>query len=507
MILIIAVGSAVVSFWVYGKYFRREEAALLFFAVERGSIQEAVKVRGEVAAGKDFDLEFPFSGTVERVFVSEGQSVGREEALAKLETRDFEIELSRLRAVALQKEANVEKLLAGPTKEDVRVSEAKVSSAKTAVEDARENLVDKLRDAYTKSDDAVRNKVDQFISGSKGANPQLNFSVSDASVEQSLESGRVAIEELLNTWKESSGALSVLSDLKEQTGVVKKNLDTIASFLNSVTFALAPLTPNTSLTQTVLDGWRADVSTARTNVNTAITNTSSAEEKLKTAESSLRVAEDELLLKKAGTRAEDVAIAEAQVKEVENQIAAVEEKIRKSTLRSPAETRVVKVWVEQREVFTPGSPAISLSGSGHKVQADISELEIGRVREGDSSEVLLRLDAFPDFEFRGKVVSIDPKEVIKDEDVFYRANVYFDSKGVNLRPGMSVDLTILVSLRENVLKVPALAVYGGGGKRFVKILDGKNQTEVEVTVGISDGESVEITSGLAEGQTVVVAAD
>ena len=293
LILIIAVGSAIVSFWVYQKYFRAEETQLLFFKVERGSIQETVKVRGEVAAQKDFDLEFPFSGTVERIFVTEGQAVIKDTPLMKLETTDFEIDARRLKAVLAQKKSNLDKLTAGATAEDIRVNEAKVASAKTALEDAKRNIVDKLRDAYTKSDDAVRNKADQFISNPRGANPQLNFAVADSQLKSAIESGRVSIEQVLAAWKTSLDALNTASDIDLYTASAKKNLSETASFLNSVTLALNPLSPSSTITQTTIDTWRSDISTARTNVNTAITNLSTAEEKLSTAKSSLQVAEDE----------------------------------------------------------------------------------------------------------------------------------------------------------------------------------------------------------------------
>ena len=507
LILIIAVGLAIVSFWVYQKYFRSEETRLLFFRVERGNIQETVKVRGEMAAQKDFDLEFPFSGTVERVFVLEGQTVTKNKPLMKLETTDFEIDVKRLKAVLSQKKLNLDKLVAGATAEDIRVNEARVASATTTLEDAKKNIVDKLRDAYTKSDDAVRNKTDQFISNPQSANPQVNFAIADSALKSAVESGRISLEQVLIAWKTSLDTLDTASDIDRYAASAKKNLNEAASFLNNATLSLNPLTPSSTITQTTIDAWRADISTARTNVNTAITNLSTAEEKLNTAKSNLQIAGDELALKKSETRPEDIEIAKAQIQEIENQIAAAEEKIKKSTLRSPADAKVAKIWLEEGEMFTAGKPAVSLATSGHKIQADVSELEIGKIKEVNGNDVRIRLDAFPDLEFNGRVVSIDPKEVVKDEDIFYRANIYFEARETNIRPGMSADLAIFISSKDNVLKIQALAVYEKGGKKFVKIPEGKKDKEIEIKTGITDGESIEIASGLGEGQTVVVSAD
>lgn len=55
--LIVIAGSIFVSFWVYQKYFKEENPNLLLFRVEKGSIQEVIKVRGEVV--REFSVLTP----------------------------------------------------------------------------------------------------------------------------------------------------------------------------------------------------------------------------------------------------------------------------------------------------------------------------------------------------------------------------------------------------------------------------------------------------------------
>ena len=75
LIFIVIAGLVLVSFWVYQKYFSREETPPMLFKVERGDIREIIKVKGEAISQKEFNLEFPFSGIVEKVFVKEGEDV------------------------------------------------------------------------------------------------------------------------------------------------------------------------------------------------------------------------------------------------------------------------------------------------------------------------------------------------------------------------------------------------------------------------------------------------
>jgi len=74
VIAVVVAGVAVTSFYVYQRYFKTVEQSFLYFTVDRGDIQEAIKVRSEVVAQKEFELEFPVSGTVEAVYVRDGET-------------------------------------------------------------------------------------------------------------------------------------------------------------------------------------------------------------------------------------------------------------------------------------------------------------------------------------------------------------------------------------------------------------------------------------------------
>ncbi|MBI5077972.1 MAG: biotin/lipoyl-binding protein [Candidatus Yonathbacteria bacterium] len=507
LLVIVLAGGAVVSFWVWERYFKTEAPRFLTFPVMKGDIQEVVKVRGEVVPQKDFALEFPFSGTVEKVFVVDGQEVKQGDPLLLLETTNALLELKTAEVMLVQGKASLDKLIAGPVKENLRISETNEENARTALLEAGRNLADKLHEAYTASDDAIRNKVDQFFDNPRTANPQVRFLTADSQLKSDIEFERAKMETTLKSWESLIGL---------SAEIAQNNIDQAKSFLDKVALAINSATANSNVSQTMLDTWRSNTALARTNVNTAIAGLSAAREKLKTAESNLALAEDELALKRAKVRTEDVRIAEAKVEEIESQIALIKEKIKKSTLSAPVSARIVVVGVERGEVAKPGQTVITLATTGHKIQADISELEIGKIKEGDlkgqaygasGNEVSIRFDAFPGRTLAGKVVSVDAKEIIKEGDKYYRANIYLDPHGAEIRSGMSADLTILVSSRNNVLKIPELAVRKKEGNTFVTVLEDGKQKEVSIETGISDGESIEIVKGLTQGQTVTVLAD
>jgi multidrug efflux pump subunit AcrA (membrane-fusion protein) len=74
-----------------------------------------------------------------------------------------------------------------------------------------------------------------------------------------------------------------------------------------------------------------------------------------------------------------------------------------------------------------------------------------------------------------------------------------------LREGLSVTVSIIISERTDVILVPNGAITTQGGQTFVQVLSADGTTtEREVTTGISDWQYTEITDGLTEGEQVVV---
>jgi len=504
LVLIVVAGILISVFWANDRYFKKEEGNTLSFVVERGDIEEVVLVRGEVVPQRDFDLEFSFSGTVDRIFVNEGDNVTSGEPLVRLDTTDFRLELEKLEAVLAQTQANLKKLVTGATEEDINVSETKVENAMVSLEDAKKDLVNKLQDAYVKSDDSVRNNVDQLFSNPQSSNPQINVTVSDGQLRVDVETRRLVLENLFDTWDASLNGISTQSDLTVFVNDSNRNLEKVREFLDRVALLVNTLNSSSSLSQTTIDGYKSDISTARTNVNTAITNMATAEEKLRKAESDLSLAEQELELKISGAREEDLAIAEAGVKEIESQMSIVRENIRKSTLYAPGFVKVEKIWIEKGEIFRPGNTVVSLSTPGFKIQADLSELEIGKISESNGNDALIELDAFSRKIYTGKVVSIEPRKVVKDGDTYYKINVFLDAAEKAIRTGMSADITISISSKDGVLYVPDVVVFEKGDKDFIVVLEDGEQVEKEVEIGISDGENVEIVSGVSEGDIVVI---
>lgn len=79
------------------------------------------------------------------------------------------------------------------------------------------------------------------------------------------------------------------------------------------------------------------------------------------------------------------------------------------------------------------------------------------------------------------------------------------NRGENMLSGMTATATVVLSETQQVLTLPAAALVEDGTRTLV--YTGYNEEEelllnpVEVTVGLSDGQTVQILGGLTQGQT------
>lgn len=469
------VSALIVSAWVYTKYIRTTGTATLTYPATRGSISEVVKSRGQLAAQHDFQLGFPASGRVLRTYVAEGTTVKTGTLLMRLDATAEQARLAKL-------QADLAKLMTGASGADIAVTQAQVDAARTA-------LVNSIQDAYTTSDDAVRNQVDRFILSPRSSEPRVDTELAaEPTLKTEIEQKRVIIETILNSWNASVSTLTASGNLVIYVQEARTNLDQIKFFLDRATFMVNSVFANAQLTQTTLDGYKLAASTARTNVVAAISA-------LGTADSSLRVTENQLTLKQAPARIEDVAALQAQIAEANQNIA-------NTILRAPAAGTVVKFAFMAGEQYAPGATAVTFYSPELKITADISELNIGRIRADATSIVHVSLDAFPDQTFTGKVVSVEPQEIDKDGDKYYRVNMMFHQTPPGARSGMSVDLDIIIQTKENAVQIPEFLVYSRDGLKYVKRMISGIPTEQQVTLGVSNGENVEIVSGLNEGDVI-----
>ena len=152
-----------------------------------------------------------------------------------------------------------------------------------------------------------------------------------------------------------------------------------------------------------------------------------------------------------------------------------------------------------------------------QVDANVSESDIGAVREGQSAT--FAVDAYPGREFAGLVKQVRNAPINVQNVVTYDVVIAVDNPALELKPGMTATVTIVAAERKGVLKVPIRALSfhppresGDGAKpeaagaQGVWRVRGSELERVEVKTALRDEQFAELVSGeLREGDQVAVA--
>jgi len=132
LIIAIVVGGA--GAW----YFLRPADAPDYVLAEavKGNIVQTVSVTGSIKAEPTIDLHFRKNGTVEEIYVNEGERIKAGDWLAVLENRALSLEVKRNKANVSYARAQYNQLKAGTRSEEVRIAEADLESSRAAYDAA-----------------------------------------------------------------------------------------------------------------------------------------------------------------------------------------------------------------------------------------------------------------------------------------------------------------------------------------------------------------------------------
>jgi Cu(I)/Ag(I) efflux system membrane fusion protein len=137
------------------------------------------------------------------------------------------------------------------------------------------------------------------------------------------------------------------------------------------------------------------------------------------------------------------------------------------------------------------------------VLADIYENELRRVQVGMPAS--LTLNAFPNREFKGKVLFIDP--ILDPATRTVKVRLAFANPSGDLRPQMFGEVVLHGKARE-ALRIPLDAVIDSGTEKIVFVALGLGKFKPrKVQLGDVNGDDAEVVSGLKSGEQVVTRAN
>jgi len=134
-----------------------------------------------------------------------------------------------------------------------------------------------------------------------------------------------------------------------------------------------------------------------------------------------------------------------------------------------------------------------------KLDFRVPEMYLSQIKPGQ--DLTIRVDAYPDDAFRGKIYALEPAVDEKTRTVVVRAQI--PNAQNKLRPGMFARVNVLLSTRPNAIVIPEQAIWPQGRDTFVfRVVDGKAML-TKIELGVRRPGEVEVLKGLAANDVVV----
>jgi HlyD family secretion protein len=182
----------------------------------------------------------------------------------------------------------------------------------------------------------------------------------------------------------------------------------------------------------------------------------------------------------------------------ENQWKIAQEESGNYRLRSEVDGMVFKIMKEPGELVRRSEPIAVLGKKGnYYLKLSIDELDIQRVKAGQ--EVVMKIDAYPDMVFHGKIKKVYPMVDTRLQSL--RVDATIDEQLPGLFSGLAVEANIVTRKKENAMVIPKTAVTEGDS---VLIKTESGEKKVKIIRGIETLDEVEVVKGLTVSDQLVI---
>jgi membrane fusion protein (multidrug efflux system) len=177
--------------------------------------------------------------------------------------------------------------------------------------------------------------------------------------------------------------------------------------------------------------------------------------------------------------------------------------LRKSTLVSPIDGILDRLYVDRGEYGNPGTPAaVVVKIDKLKVNVDVPEKDVSNVKSGQRVKVLPALVNVSGIGRSGRIIHVS---YLADENTrTYRTRIRIDNSDGFLRPGMIVRVEFVRSVIEDAIVVPLYAVMDREGVKSVFVEEDGTAVKREVHLGPIINGKVVVFGGVQEGERLVV---
>lgn len=200
----------------------------------------------------------------------------------------------------------------------------------------------------------------------------------------------------------------------------------------------------------------------------------------------------------------DVEDFQAQLRQAQANIQALEARLANYQIKAPFSGRVGFRNISTGTLVTPGMALATIDKLDvMKLDFSVPESFLGRLSTGLALSATTA--AYPDDVFSGQIASIGTRIDPVSRSVDVRADL--DNPGLRLRPGMLMEVIVQQRVRDAVI-LPEAALEPSGDQHYVMLIHANGDTarleRKAVVIGERRYGDVEILEGIKEGDLVVM---
>lgn len=496
---------------IYGKYKEANpDFTYKVVSLEERNLQKEISIDGRIVSDYEIDLASEIPGIISKIYVKEGDYVKKGQLLMKLKDTDLRSQVSS--SYANQK-INIASL------EKVKNPNQNIDLDKKTIEDSREIILSNVE--KTKFDiqadidsleiylsQILRMDIDDYFEHTEfddydySSNPVFTYRIEDEIETKRLEKSRkdlgLSFLKYTDSEKNLKNSVEIIEEFNKMIFDLYKNTQYFKSFSDY----------ELELKEKAITTLKNEVMSKKNNLVALETQLSQLENQLDSNYKAVEKVDNSVA-------DEDVKIAQEKINLAKVQTNNAYLQLQKTNIRATRSGVVSEILKEEGEYAGPSSPLVKVISKDKYIKALIPEVDIAKINL--DMDVNIKIDAYSDKVFKGKIGLIYPAEKESQGITYYEIKITLNEEEIkefNILPGMSLEVFIIYDQKDNVLSVKRGVAKKDEKGYFVQILNSDKSKPIDekfvnkyFEYGFIGDKYVEVISGFDEKDKIINVTD
>jgi RND family efflux transporter MFP subunit len=462
--------------------------------VVNGDIAKTIMATGFINARAEVEVYPKQTGELVELLIDKGDRVKAGQALAKIESRLFEIQIKQAQADLAGAKAAYDKsssLAFINSETDFKQAKGSLDRLQSVLKQAELDLQLQKKQADV--------QVKKASSDLRIAQARLDAAISGAR-DQELEQAKVRADNAKRDLDRLNALLKDEMVSQDQVEAAQLQYDIYSAQLSLLEEGLRP--EDIQVLKAQVEAAKASLESAENDKMLIDIKQSSLEAAQAQVDNAQAAFDQAAAARDASTWEKDLAQAQASVQRAQASLDMAQKGFDDSTIKAPIGGIITQRLLDKGDSASLSRPFVTIVDMDVvKIAAKVPARDIGGIDVGD--QAVVKPDAYPGESFPGTVANISP--IIDRSSQTCDIEVEAPNPDYKLKPGMftRVDLTVLE--HNDVPVIPVDALVKEGEEVFVYVVSDGKALKKKVTTGLNDGIKTEVLSGLKAGEEFIMA--